>query len=297
MSETAPGPTWWQASDGRWYPPELHPDRRNAPPSSAPSPGPPPAPSPAPSPAGLPPLPAVGAAPSAGRPPVPEPSVATGSGPGSTAVRTAYPYPVRPGFGDAPIGAGTGFVAGVSNQTAIGSPDRNRPTATRTRSRVRPLRVVVLVVLVAAIGIGTVYVTSAAGHRRFTSIMNGLTPGNGPTSAVHNTPSLVAQDFAVAFAANDQERVNGDLAPGEELVVGDDEGQNVNAVPQQTATNGPDTVVALVVCSVDVDPCGPASPGSAVEEIPTRQYGGRWYVVASDFPSCTGDNEPCSGPS
>ena len=101
-------------------------------------------------------MPAFGAAPSAGRPPVPAPSVATGSGPGSTAVRTAYPYPVRPGFGDAPIGAGTGFVAGVSNQTAIGSPDRNRPTATRTRSRVRPLRVVVLVVLVVAFGVASV---------------------------------------------------------------------------------------------------------------------------------------------
>jgi Domain of unknown function (DUF4190) len=25
MSDTARGPGWWQASDGRWYPPELHP--------------------------------------------------------------------------------------------------------------------------------------------------------------------------------------------------------------------------------------------------------------------------------
>jgi uncharacterized membrane protein YccF (DUF307 family) len=25
MTETAQGPGWWQASDGRWYPPETHP--------------------------------------------------------------------------------------------------------------------------------------------------------------------------------------------------------------------------------------------------------------------------------
>ena len=26
MSDTSPGPGWWQASDDRWYPPETHPD-------------------------------------------------------------------------------------------------------------------------------------------------------------------------------------------------------------------------------------------------------------------------------
>lgn len=26
MSEHQQGPAWWQASDGRWYPPETHPD-------------------------------------------------------------------------------------------------------------------------------------------------------------------------------------------------------------------------------------------------------------------------------
>ena len=28
MSDTSQGPGWWQASDGRWYAPELHPDFR-----------------------------------------------------------------------------------------------------------------------------------------------------------------------------------------------------------------------------------------------------------------------------
>ncbi len=41
MSETPAGPGWWQASDGRWYPPEAHP-------AAAPPPPPPPPPPPAP---------------------------------------------------------------------------------------------------------------------------------------------------------------------------------------------------------------------------------------------------------
>ena len=30
MSEQSQGPGWWQASDGRWYPPEQHPDHQAA---------------------------------------------------------------------------------------------------------------------------------------------------------------------------------------------------------------------------------------------------------------------------
>jgi hypothetical protein len=30
MSDVSPGPDWWQASDGKWYPPHLHPDVLNA---------------------------------------------------------------------------------------------------------------------------------------------------------------------------------------------------------------------------------------------------------------------------
>jgi len=42
VSDTAQGAGWWQASDGRWYPPEQHPDARAAlpPPGAAPM-GPP----------------------------------------------------------------------------------------------------------------------------------------------------------------------------------------------------------------------------------------------------------------
>lgn len=41
MSEVSQGPGWWQASDGRWYPPEQHPA---APPPAAPPPTAPPPP-------------------------------------------------------------------------------------------------------------------------------------------------------------------------------------------------------------------------------------------------------------
>ena len=29
MSDRSAGPGWWQASDGRWYPPELHPSAQS----------------------------------------------------------------------------------------------------------------------------------------------------------------------------------------------------------------------------------------------------------------------------
>ena len=32
MSDLSQGPGWWQASDGKWYPPERHPDYRPPPP-------------------------------------------------------------------------------------------------------------------------------------------------------------------------------------------------------------------------------------------------------------------------
>jgi hypothetical protein len=38
MSDTPVGPGWWQASDGKWYAPELHPDRLAGPPPPSPPP-------------------------------------------------------------------------------------------------------------------------------------------------------------------------------------------------------------------------------------------------------------------
>src|SRR3954464_9785700 len=31
MSDATQGPGWWQASDGKWYPPEQHPGQSNVP--------------------------------------------------------------------------------------------------------------------------------------------------------------------------------------------------------------------------------------------------------------------------
>jgi hypothetical protein len=41
MSETSRGTGWWLASDGRWYPPELHPTRRYPPVAAQAAPEPP----------------------------------------------------------------------------------------------------------------------------------------------------------------------------------------------------------------------------------------------------------------
>src|SRR5688572_19051181 len=30
MTDASPGPGWWRASDGQWYPPHLHPDAHSA---------------------------------------------------------------------------------------------------------------------------------------------------------------------------------------------------------------------------------------------------------------------------
>ncbi|HUI03652.1 MAG TPA: RDD family protein [Acidimicrobiales bacterium] len=65
MSDVSQGPGWWMASDGKWYPPERHPDYvapAPPPPPAAPPPAPPPAAGP---PSGLPPYgaPAPGAVP------------------------------------------------------------------------------------------------------------------------------------------------------------------------------------------------------------------------------------------
>jgi hypothetical protein len=38
MSDKSEGPGWWIASDGKWYPPELHPSVRDASPAQASTP-------------------------------------------------------------------------------------------------------------------------------------------------------------------------------------------------------------------------------------------------------------------
>jgi hypothetical protein len=50
LSDVSQGPGWWQASDGKWYAPEQHPNYQPPPPSPATAPAPVAAPPPAPAP-------------------------------------------------------------------------------------------------------------------------------------------------------------------------------------------------------------------------------------------------------
>lgn len=81
MSDRAQGPEWWQASDGRWYAPELHPSR-NLPPIPPP-PGPPVTPT----------------VPSAVLPPIPPPSKA----PVPPPVAPSASPPIAPPGGAPPV--------------------------------------------------------------------------------------------------------------------------------------------------------------------------------------------------
>jgi Domain of unknown function (DUF4190) len=109
MSQTAPGPGWWLASDGRWYPPEQAAPPATLPPLSAP-------------PMALPAFPAFGSVPAAMAQPSTGLTPAPGAtaygvagygpaypaplpqwpGPGGTAYGTAYPRPLAQ-WSDAPI--------------------------------------------------------------------------------------------------------------------------------------------------------------------------------------------------
>ena len=75
MSDTQQGAGWWQASDGKWYPPEQHPDyvAEAAPPASGEAP-PAASPAPAPTPAYTAPAPGYGVPGYAAPPPVAPPS-------------------------------------------------------------------------------------------------------------------------------------------------------------------------------------------------------------------------------
>jgi uncharacterized RDD family membrane protein YckC len=98
MSDVPPGPGWWIASDGRWYPPEAHPGA--APPWAAPPPGssyPPPA-------AGAQTVPAPGAW--GGPPPDPwgAPPPGWGPNPGYGYPPPTYGYAPRPMLHDRVLG-------------------------------------------------------------------------------------------------------------------------------------------------------------------------------------------------
>lgn len=90
MSDTAQGPGWWQASDGRWYPPESHPQAVASQPAS---------PAPGSVVGGAPGMAAPAPGSATGGPPGPLP--AGGPGPGPAAPYGAPFYGPPPGYADA----------------------------------------------------------------------------------------------------------------------------------------------------------------------------------------------------
>jgi hypothetical protein len=109
MSDTQQGPGWWQASDGKWYPPETHPSRQ------VPAPSPPPTygtPIPTAS-SGTSGVPAAGPSPTTGYP------VATPGSPGAPPTGSPpWGAPYAPYTPYAPYGAGpAGAPYGAGRQT------------------------------------------------------------------------------------------------------------------------------------------------------------------------------------
>ena len=115
MSDVSQGTGWWQASDGKWYRPEQHPDYKPPapnPPAAAPAPPAPNPPTPAPNP------PAAAPAPPAPNPPTPAPN------PPAAAPAPPAPNPATPGLPlppTAPAGAPQG-APGFASPPVPGSP-------------------------------------------------------------------------------------------------------------------------------------------------------------------------------
>jgi hypothetical protein len=119
MSDSSQGPGWWQASDGKWYAPEQHPDYQ------------PPAPAPAPPPtAQQPPIPPGPAAPPYGAPPPgPAPAQPYGAPPPGAAPAQPYgappaqPYgqPMGTAYGEPPAAPGGGGGKGGKVALIVGA--------------------------------------------------------------------------------------------------------------------------------------------------------------------------------
>jgi hypothetical protein len=177
MTDTSPGPGWWLASDGRWYPPHLHPRSRPAG-SDGPRPAADPPPSSAPAPAG--------AHATAPRPAAPTPS-------------TPAPAPVR-----GPAG-GIDWEA-VARERAAVRDQRNRRESRRRHlaAVLAAAAVIVLGVLVAAIATGgggdpdTRDTTGDTGDTRETATpaASGPAPTTAPAPASTAPPATVAASGA-----------------------------------------------------------------------------------------------------
>ncbi|MHB1775042.1 MAG: hypothetical protein ACYCU7_03485 [Acidimicrobiales bacterium] len=267
MSGPGPGvpPGWWLASDGRWYPPELHPSRRAAPPPAAPpSAAAPPATR---SPGGsFQPIPA--------HPPLAPLSMrqSTPHRPGSTPVVTAAP----PADGSPrPPAQPTRYVV-QSTVDRANRPDLSLGPASlasgRRRHRPRPLplgTVFVVVAVVLAAGIGVYWYR----HR--------ATP--------HSSAVDAAEAFVRDLYGGPPGAAQAMLVPGQQLSVATHPPATITFGVPSVSRSGADDDVTLVVCTTSNGRgCGAQSGNGTTTVVPTRRVDGRWYVDQSLLAPCGG---------
>ncbi len=261
MSDVAQGPGWWVASDGKWYPPESHPE-------AAPPPPPPStglfAPLPAPSTTG----PATGLSATNWRNAMPPPSSSGPEAPLSSfqIPTVGGPPPGLPGAG--PIAPGGSYAPYVGqsggfdhNPYAMVTRGGGGPTPTRKRGRL-PMAALVVIVLVVVVAV--------AGGGYFL-----LHP------SVNRSPDAIATDFYARLVNHDYTGAALDIAPTQRAVAGNlgdrpevvSQAQRLTHLLQQPTdvTSGNDVIVTLQQCTGGFS-CSGTPP------VPTLEVNGKWYV-------------------
>lgn len=252
------------ASDGRWYPPELHPSRRAASPSPAP---------PAPA------APPVQAAPPAPFRPIPAVPPLT-----PLSMRQSMPHRFGAKSVTAPASP-AGPVPPLPKYTVQTTVDRaSRPdlalgpasltNATRRhRSRSMPLGSVFLVVVVLlGVGVGFYWYN----HRV-----------NAHSSAVNAAEAFVTDIYGGSLGS-----AQSMLLPGQSLTALTHPFAPVSFGVGSVTRHGLDEDVNLVVCTTgNGRGCGAQSGNGVAAVVPTREVDGRWYVDQSLFPPCPGTGD------
>lgn len=257
---TPMGPGWWIASDGRWYPPHLHPSALvTAPAGGSTEPAPPPL-------LGGVSTAATGASPSgtvgAGElPPLFGGVTVPPADTRRTWVPPASPPPgsgyLRPGVPVADAGPSSGEIAAGTRR------------ARHRRARKIAYRSVAVGLVVAAVAFGVDwYVTN---------------------HSVNRSPEAVAADFVVNYYGRHTLGLISDIEPSQVLTI--------NYIPLSgfadsvlgDTQHGITATVEVVVCfpGAPSQPCDTAGDGLD-ESIPVIDIHGSWYVDVNQLPSCQG---------
>lgn len=272
-----PPPGWWLASDGRWYPPELHPSRRSpAAPASTPD---------GPAPNGVAPngVAPNGLAPNGTRDsspfaPVPEhpplsPLSMRQTAPRRRAVSSA-PDDLIPA--NRPRHARDGAGARADRRDLSLGPASLASGTPRPERRAVPLGIIFIAVAVLlAAGIGAYWYL----HR--------------PTP--HSSSVNAAETFVRAVYDDTSTSAQSMLVPGQQLDVPKHAQSPVSFYVSSVTRNGGDSDVNLVVCLTgDGAGCGAQSDNGTPATVPTREIDGSWYVDQSLIQACT--DQPGSPP-